>query len=86
MTHTGASRQIVIPKKLHDALGLKAGDSVEVEIIEGNKLLVTPKEGVERHPEIDKRLADADEDIKYVMGDRPHFWVRTARPPMEGMV
>jgi len=28
----GASRQIVIPKHIHDALGLEAGDFLEVEI------------------------------------------------------
>lgn len=60
----GASRQIVIPKKLHDALGLEAGDYLEVEIYEGSKLLVTPKDLVDRHPEIDRRLAEAEEDVK----------------------
>jgi AbrB family looped-hinge helix DNA binding protein len=60
----GASRQIVIPKKLYDALGLAAGDYLEVELYEGGKLLVTPKELVDKHPEIDKRLAEAEEDVK----------------------
>jgi AbrB family looped-hinge helix DNA binding protein len=60
----GSSRQIVIPKKLHDALGLEAGDYLEVEIYEGGKLLVTPKDLVDRHPEIDRRLAEAEEDMK----------------------
>jgi AbrB family looped-hinge helix DNA binding protein len=60
----GASRQIVIPKQIHDALGLEAGDFLEIEIYEGGKLLVTPKDLVDRHPEIDKRLAEAEADIK----------------------
>jgi antitoxin MazE len=60
----GASRQIVIPKKLYDDLGLAAGDYLEVEIYEGRQLLVTPKELVDKHPEIDKRLAEAEEDLK----------------------
>ena len=60
----GASRQMVIPKKLYDDLGLAAGDYLEVELYEGRKLLVTPKELVDKHPEIDKRLAEAEEDIK----------------------
>ena len=60
----GASRQIVIPKKLYDELGLEAGDYLEVELYEGGKLLVTPKELVDRHPEIDQRLAEAEADIK----------------------
>jgi AbrB family looped-hinge helix DNA binding protein len=60
----GASRQMVIPKKLYDDLGLAAGDYLEVELYEGGKLLVTPKELVDKHSEIDKRLAEAEEDIK----------------------
>jgi AbrB family looped-hinge helix DNA binding protein len=60
----GASRQMVIPKKLYDDLGLAAGDYLEVELHEGGKLLVTPKELVDKHSEIDKRLAEAEEDIK----------------------
>jgi AbrB family looped-hinge helix DNA binding protein len=60
----GTSRQIVIPKKLYDALGLTPGDYLEVELYEGNRLLVTPKELVDKHPEIDKRLTEAEEDVK----------------------
>jgi AbrB family looped-hinge helix DNA binding protein len=60
----GASRQMVIPKKLFEDLGLAAGDYLEVELYEGNKLLVTPKELVDKHPEIDRRLAEAEKDIK----------------------
>ena len=59
----GARRQIVIPKKLYEALGLTPGDYLEVEIYEGNRLLVTPKELVDKHPEIDQRLAEAEEDV-----------------------
>jgi len=40
----GRSRQIVIPKKLYDALGLAPGDYLEVELYTDNRLLVTPKE------------------------------------------
>ena len=60
----GASRQIVIPKKLYDDLELAAGDYLEVELYEGRKLLVTPKALVDKHPEIEKRLAEAEEDLK----------------------
>ena len=59
-----ASRQMVIPKKLYDDLGLATGDYLEVELYEGNKLLVTPKELVDKHPEIDRRLVEAEKDIK----------------------
>ena len=60
----GRSRQIVIPKKLYDALGLAPGDYLEVELYQDNRLLVTPKELVDKHPEIEKRLAEAEEDLK----------------------
>jgi AbrB family looped-hinge helix DNA binding protein len=60
----GASRQIVIPKKLYDELGLEAGDYFEVELYEGGKFLVTPKELVDKHPEVDKRFREAEDDVK----------------------
>jgi AbrB family looped-hinge helix DNA binding protein len=60
----GSSRQIVIPKKLYDELGLSAGDYLEVELYEGGRLIVTPKELVDRHPEINKRLSEAEEDVR----------------------
>lgn len=60
----GASRQIVIPKKIYDALGLLAGSYFEVQIHKFHQLLITPKELVDRHPEIDQRLAEAEEDVK----------------------
>ncbi|MEK7560441.1 MAG: AbrB/MazE/SpoVT family DNA-binding domain-containing protein [Patescibacteria group bacterium] len=59
----GASRQIVIPKKLYDELELAPGDYVDVER-QGSKLVLTPKQLVEKHPEIDRRLAEAEEDIR----------------------
>jgi AbrB family looped-hinge helix DNA binding protein len=59
----GASRQIVIPKKLYDELGLTPGDYIEVER-HGNKLVLTPKELVEKHPEIDQGIAEGLEDMR----------------------
>lgn len=53
----GVSRQVVIPKKIHDELGLAPGDYLEVEV-RGNRLILTPKALVE------KRLAEGLEDIK----------------------
>ena len=38
----GVSRQVVIPKKLHDHLGLKPGDYLEVEERHG-RVVMTPK-------------------------------------------
>lgn len=53
----GVSRQIAIPKKIHDQLGLSPGDYLEVEV-RNNQLILTPKELV------DKRLEEAHEDIR----------------------
>ncbi len=60
----GASGQMVIPKKLSTLLGLRQGDYLDVELYKGNRLLVTPKELVDRHPEIDRRLAAAEADVR----------------------
>jgi AbrB family looped-hinge helix DNA binding protein len=47
----GVSRQIVIPKKVYDRLRLTPGDYLEVEL-EGDKLILTPKELVEKRHDI----------------------------------
>ncbi len=43
----GASRQVVIPKRLYDELGLTPGDYLEVEL-DGGKLTFTPKTLVDK--------------------------------------
>jgi AbrB family looped-hinge helix DNA binding protein len=53
----GVSRQIAIPKKLYEKLGLVPGDYLEVEL-EDDRLVLTPKMLVE------KRLAEGLKDIK----------------------
>jgi AbrB family looped-hinge helix DNA binding protein len=53
----GVSRQVAIPKKLHDQLGLTAGDYLEIEV-RGGKLILTPKQL------IDKRLEEAEDDVR----------------------
>jgi AbrB family looped-hinge helix DNA binding protein len=52
----GTSRQVVIPKGIHDRLGLRPGDYLEVEL-DKNRVVLTPKTLVE------KRLAEALEDV-----------------------
>ncbi len=52
----GVSRQVVIPKKIHDQLGLRPGDYLEVEL-KKNRVVMTPKSLVE------KRLAEGLEDL-----------------------
>ncbi len=53
----GVSRQVAIPKEIHDQLGLSPGDYLEVEVRD-NRIILTPKELV------DKRLGEAEEDIR----------------------
>jgi len=53
----GASRQVAIPKRIHDEMGLSPGDYLEVER-RGNQLILTPKSLIE------KRLAEALNDVK----------------------
>jgi AbrB family looped-hinge helix DNA binding protein len=43
----GKSRQVVIPKVIHDQLGLKPGDILEVKLRK-NQVVFTPKELVDR--------------------------------------
>lgn len=57
----GISRQVVIPKKIHDELGLTPGDYLEVELQKG-KVILTPKTLVDK--QIEKRLAEGLEDLK----------------------
>ena len=56
MVKIGVSRQVVIPKKIHDLLKLAPGDFLEVAL-EDNKVVFTPK------AIIDKGLAEGLEDI-----------------------
>src|SRR6266852_7194581 len=53
----GVSRQVAIPKKLHDQLGLAPGDYLQIEL-EGDRLILTPKALIE------KRLAESLDDIR----------------------
>ena len=57
----GTSRQVVIPKKIHDAIGLTPGDYLEVELRDG-KVVLTPKSLVDK--QINEHLAEGLEDLK----------------------
>ena len=57
----GVSRQVVIPKKIHDKLGLAPGDYLEVEVERG-KVVMTPKALVDKP--LEKRLTEGIEDLR----------------------
>ncbi len=58
----GASRQVAIPKKIHDQLHLHPGDYLEIEVKRG-KLIFTPKTLIDRR--LDKGLRDLREGRVY---------------------
>jgi len=53
--------QVTIPADIRAEIGLDEGDYVEVTT-EGSRVVLTPKEIVDRHPAIDAALAEALED------------------------
>lgn len=57
----GVSRQVVIPKKIHDELGLAPGDYLKVEVDKG-KVVLTPKALVDK--DVERRLAESFEDFR----------------------
>ncbi len=57
----GRSRQVVIPKRLHDALGLTPGDYLDVELKQG-KVVMTPKTLVDKP--LEEGLAESLADFK----------------------
>ena len=57
----GASRQVAIPKKIHDELHLRAGDYLEIELRNGT-LVLTPKTLVDKH--LGERLSEALDDVR----------------------
>jgi AbrB family looped-hinge helix DNA binding protein len=63
LTKVGPKFQVTIPKATRDAVGLDIGDVVETSV-QGNKIILSPKIVVDKHPEIEARLREAEEDIK----------------------
>jgi AbrB family looped-hinge helix DNA binding protein len=67
----GQRRQVVIPKDIFDALGLRTGDFVEVQRVKGT-VVITPKKIVdadevltpEQKAAIDARLAEGLQDLQ----------------------
>ena len=75
----GTSRQVVIPKKLHDALGLVPGDYLEVELKKG-KVVMTPKALVDKR--LEDGLAESFEDVK---AGRVHGPFNTAKELVQSL-
>ncbi len=54
--------QVTIPAEIREQLGLDEGDYVEIAR-EGHRIVLTPKEIVDRHPAIDAALAEGLDDV-----------------------
>jgi len=63
LTKVGPKFQVTIPKATRDAVGLDIGDVVETQV-KGNTIVLKPKMVIDKHPEIEARLREAEEDIK----------------------
>jgi AbrB family looped-hinge helix DNA binding protein len=63
LTKIGPKFQVAIPKAARDAIGLHVGDTIETTV-KDDEIILRPKMRVDRHPEIDARLREAQEDIK----------------------
>lgn len=72
----GVSRQVVIPKKIHDQLGLHPGDYLEVELRSG-KVVFTPKALVDKR--LEEGLADIEEGRVYGPFSSAQEMVRSLR-------
>ena len=70
----GTSRQVVIPKKIHDEIGLGPGDYLDVELRDG-KVILTPKKLVDKS--IEERLKESIEDVKAGRVSRRYKSART---------
>jgi AbrB family looped-hinge helix DNA binding protein len=64
----GVSRQVVIPKTIHDQLGLRPGDYLQVDVADG-RVVFTPKTLVDTR--VDRRIAERAEDVAAGRSDGP---------------
>jgi len=75
----GVSRQVAIPKKIHEELHLRAGDYLEIELRNGT-LVLTPKGLVDKH--LEERLS---EDLDEVKKGRVHGPFQSAKGVVQSL-
>ena len=73
-TKVGSKYQVVIPKKLSQAAGLKPGDLVEPQLGPDGRIVLQPKVLVDRG--LEKALAEAEADVKAGRVSKPFKSVR----------
>ena len=62
-TKFGPKYQVTIPKSVRQVLKPEAGDLLEVRVA-GREVMLKPKVLVDRDPELEEALAEAEEDLK----------------------
>jgi AbrB family looped-hinge helix DNA binding protein len=62
-TKVGPKYQVTIPRAVREALRLEAGDLLEVRVA-GREVMLKPKILVDRDPELEEALTEAEADIK----------------------
>ena len=73
-TKVGPKYQVVIPKKMREAAGLKPGDLIEAELARDGRIVLQPKILMDRG--LEQALADAEADVKAGRVSKPY---RSAR-------
>ena len=63
ITKVGPKYQVTIPKPVREALKLETGDLLEVRVA-GRHVVLRPKILVDRDPQLERDLAEAEADIK----------------------
>src|SRR2546427_9610508 len=69
-TKVGPKYQVVIPKKVREAAGLKPGDLIEAELARDGRIVLQPKILVDRG--LEKALAEAEADVKAGRVSKPY--------------
>lgn len=77
----GASRQVVIPKKIHDQLRLSPGDYLQVGV-EAGRVVFTPKTLVDKY--VQARLDEGLADIRQGRVSRPFRSAKTLVRSLRG--
>ena len=78
-TRVGPKYQVVIPKKVREAAGLKVGDLVEATLGRDG-IVLRPKVQVliDKDPAVERALAEALADVKAGRVSKPHRSARAA--------
>jgi AbrB family looped-hinge helix DNA binding protein len=63
-TKIGRRGQIVIPRRIREAAGLRTGDFVEAQLGPRNTVILKPKVLVDRNPEVERDIAASETALR----------------------